>query len=99
MRRKQQTLVIEDGMELAQPAPGLTPTLPGHRQQNAVPSVGKSWDLTVEAPDPKTDPVARGRGAKDGRSWWPFGGGREAVSTAPVEVKEEVTAISSFTFD
>lgn len=100
MKRKQQTLILEDGMEQAQApsAPGLTPTL-GRTAGHGTGSVGKSWDLTVEGAPDRVEP---GRRAKaEGRSWWPFGGGggRDVASTGPAEVKEEVTAISSFSFD
>eukprot|EP00435_Cladocopium_sp_Y103_P008847 s672_g2.t1 len=101
MKRKQQTLILEDGMEQAQApsAPGLTPTLgrghtgAGHGgpQSSGAPSVGKSWDLTVEGAPDRVEPVGR-RSKAEGRSWWPFGGGgggRDVASTAPVEVKEE----------
>lgn len=112
MRRKQQTLVLDDGDQV-QPgsatavagpsglSPGLTPNPQRRIRSTTPPSVpGKSWDLTVEGvSDAKTDPV-RGRAKAEGRSWWPFGGGpASAAHHATPEVKEEVTAISSFSFD
>ncbi|CAK9013288.1 unnamed protein product [Durusdinium trenchii] len=102
MRRKQQTLILEDGVEADGPPSNLTPNLarvaraPAASVASAA-APGKSWDLTIEVTDAKTE-VRDRRPRAEGRSWWPFGGSSGAAEVRS-ETKEEVTAISSFSFD
>ncbi|CAJ1350957.1 unnamed protein product [Effrenium voratum] len=91
LRRKQQTLILDEEN------PSAAPQVKSVVRVTTPPAApGRSWDLTVE--DSRTEPGNNRRSrAEPAKSWWPFGGG--GASVAPAEIKEEVTAVSSFTFD